>query len=90
MIDITFIILTKNEEINIVDCIDSIKHFASRIVIVDSGSTDKTQIIAKYVDIQIESDSLKESDKSDLHAYLPIVVVPSFQESYSIYDLSLD
>ena len=53
MIDVTFIILTKNEEINIVDCIDSIKHFASRIVIVDSGSTDKTQIIAKSMGAEI-------------------------------------
>ena len=47
MEDVTFIILTKNEEINLPDCLESIKDFASRIVVVDSGSTDKTVEIAK-------------------------------------------
>ena len=47
MKDITFIILTKNEAINIKDCLESIKSFAKRIVIVDSGSTDNTIAIAK-------------------------------------------
>lgn len=47
MADITAIILTKNEELNILECIDSIKDFASRIVVIDSGSTDKTVEIAK-------------------------------------------
>lgn len=41
-IDLTAIILTKNEEVNIERCINSIKSFAKRIVVVDSGSTDKT------------------------------------------------
>lgn len=47
MEDVTFIILTKNEEINLPQCIRSIKGFAKRIVVVDSGSTDKTCAIAK-------------------------------------------
>lgn len=47
MEDVTFIILTKNEEINLPQCIKSIKGFAKRIVVVDSGSTDKTCAIAK-------------------------------------------
>ncbi len=42
MADITAIILTKNEEKNITACIDSIKDTVKRIVVVDSGSTDKT------------------------------------------------
>lgn len=46
--DVTFIILTKNEEINLPDCLESIKGFAKRVVVVDSGSTDKTVEIAKY------------------------------------------
>ena len=45
--DITFIILTKNEEINLPDCLESIKDFAKRIVIVDSSSCDRTVEIAK-------------------------------------------
>lgn len=47
MEDVTFIILTKNEEINLPQCIMSIKGFAKRVVVVDSGSTDKTCAIAK-------------------------------------------
>ena len=47
MEDVTFIILTKNEEVNLPDCLESIKDFAKRIVVVDSGSYDKTVEIAK-------------------------------------------
>lgn len=46
MSDVTVIILTKNEEVNLPDCLDSIKEFAQRIIVVDSGSTDKTEEIA--------------------------------------------
>ena len=45
--DITAIILTKNEEINIADCIKSICMAVKRIVVIDSFSTDKTALIAK-------------------------------------------
>ena len=49
MTDITVIILTKNEEKNIGDCIESINSFAKRIVLIDSGSEDKTiEIAQKY------------------------------------------
>lgn len=50
MADVTFIILTKNEEINIRECLDSISGFAKRAVVIDSGSTDKTIDIAKTFD----------------------------------------
>lgn len=33
MIDVSVVILTKNEEINIVDCIESLKSFATRIML---------------------------------------------------------
>ncbi|MDP1689557.1 MAG: glycosyltransferase family 2 protein [bacterium] len=46
---ITSIILTYNEELNIVDCLKSISDWVGEIVIVDSFSTDKTvEIAAKY------------------------------------------
>lgn len=49
MEDVTFIILTKNEESNLPDCLESIKDFAKRVIVVDSGSTDGTVEIAdKY------------------------------------------
>lgn len=47
MADITFIILTKNEEVNLPDCLESIKDFAARIIVIDSGSTDRTIEIAE-------------------------------------------
>lgn len=53
MTDITAIILTKNEEVNIERCINSIVNIVDRIVVVDSGSTDKTINIAKRMGAEI-------------------------------------
>lgn len=53
MEDVTFIIITKNEEINLPDCLNSIKEFAKRIVIVDSESTDRTCEIARSMGADI-------------------------------------
>jgi glycosyltransferase involved in cell wall biosynthesis len=47
MLKITAIILTLNEEHNITDCLESIKNLCAEILIVDSGSTDKTIEITK-------------------------------------------
>lgn len=47
MIDVTVVILTKNEEINLPDCLKSLEGFAARALVVDSGSTDKTLEIAR-------------------------------------------
>ena len=52
MLDITVIILTKNEEKNIEASIESSKQIANRIIIVDSGSTDNTIGIAKRMGIE--------------------------------------
>lgn len=50
---ITAIILTKNEEQNIGSCIRSIRGLADRIVVVDSGSTDRTVRIARRLGAEI-------------------------------------
>lgn len=47
MIDLTAIILTKNEEKNLQECMDSVRNVAKRIVVVDSFSTDDTLKIAE-------------------------------------------
>ena len=47
MTDLTVIILTKNEELNIEKCILSVKEIAKRIVLIDCYSEDKTVSIAK-------------------------------------------
>ena len=50
MQDVTILILTKNEEKNLSLCLESVKGFAKRCVVVDSGSTDRTKEIAfEYV-----------------------------------------
>ena len=47
MADVTAIVLTQNEAANIGACIESIAGFASRVVVVDSGSDDATCEIAR-------------------------------------------
>lgn len=47
MNDITVIVLTRNEDKNIIDCITSAKLIARRVIVVDSGSTDATVELAK-------------------------------------------
>lgn len=47
MADVTAIILTRNEEVNLPACLASIQGFVRRAVVVDCGSTDKTVEIAK-------------------------------------------
>lgn len=43
--NITTIILTFNEELNIQKCIDSVKEISQKIIVIDSFSTDKTEEI---------------------------------------------
>lgn len=47
MTSVTVIILTKNEEKNIQDSIESAKQIANRIIVVDSGSIDQTIVLAQ-------------------------------------------
>lgn len=46
MATLSVIIITKNEEKNIQDCLESVK-FADEIIVIDSGSTDATVAIAR-------------------------------------------
>ena len=47
---ISAVIITQNEEANIGRCLDSLKGVADEIVVVDSGSTDKTEAICRAHD----------------------------------------
>lgn len=47
MADLTVLILTMNEEKNIVDCINSVRSIAKRIVVIDSYSQDQTVSLAR-------------------------------------------
>jgi glycosyltransferase involved in cell wall biosynthesis len=53
MTQITVIILTKNEALHITRAIASVQCFATRIVVVDSGSTDDTTALAKAVGAEV-------------------------------------
>lgn len=53
MVSLTAIILTKNERLNIEDCVRSILGFAERIVVVDSYSDDETIQIAKKMGAEV-------------------------------------
>jgi glycosyltransferase involved in cell wall biosynthesis len=51
MIPISVIVVTWNEEANLARCLDSVKPFATEIVVVDSASSDGTcAIAARYTD----------------------------------------
>jgi glycosyltransferase involved in cell wall biosynthesis len=53
MADLTTIILTYNEELNIEECINSVKHISKRIVVIDSLSNDRTVQIARYLGAEV-------------------------------------
>lgn len=53
MIDITTIILTYNEELNIEKCINSVNSISKRIVVIDSFSDDRTVEIARELGAEV-------------------------------------
>jgi len=52
--DIVVLILTYNEQENIEQCLDSVSDWATKIYIIDSGSTDKTLEKAKRYNVEIK------------------------------------
>lgn len=83
---ITTIILTKNEEAMIADCIDSVL-FSDEILVVDSASTDRTAEIAKHLGakvIQTKTDSFAERRDIGLRmAKHPVVLYVDADERVS-------
>ncbi len=53
MVDLTIVILTKNEGLNLKKCIESFRDVAQRVVIVDSYSTDNTVELAKSLGAEV-------------------------------------
>lgn len=51
MLDLTVVILTKNEEENLRKCVASFKGLPSRFIVVDSYSTDRTQEVCQNLGI---------------------------------------
>ncbi len=50
---LSIILITKNEEANLKDCLESVS-FADEIIVVDSQSSDKTQEIARSFGVKLE------------------------------------
>ncbi|ADL33556.1 glycosyl transferase GT2 family [Butyrivibrio proteoclasticus B316] len=53
MVDLTVVILTKNEEKNLRKCVESFRGIAKRFVIVDSGSTDGTKDLCDKLNAEL-------------------------------------
>src|SRR5450432_3690900 len=55
MQQVSVVIITKNEECNITDCIISAKKISNDIIVIDSGSTDTTAALAKSLHAKVFS-----------------------------------
>ena len=55
LVDLTVVILTKNEEKNLRKCVESFRGIAKRFVIVDSYSTDATEILCAQLDSELRA-----------------------------------
>jgi len=53
MVDLTVVILTKNEEKNLRKCVESFQGAVKRFVIIDSGSTDGTEKLCSLLDSEL-------------------------------------
>lgn len=54
MADLTVVILTKNEEKNLRKCVESFRGVAKRFVVVDSYSTDGTEVLCTKLDMELK------------------------------------
>ena len=58
MVDVSVLILTRNEEANIRECIESCMPFAKEIIVIDDGSTDGTKEIAESLGARVISHAM--------------------------------
>lgn len=54
MTDLTVVILTKNEEKNLRKCVESFRGVVKRFVIVDSFSTDGTEVLCRELNAELQ------------------------------------
>ncbi len=81
MVKLSVVILTKNEEKNINDCLQSVAGWADEILVVDDESTDRTlDIVKKYTDRII----IKRMDIEGRHRNF------AYSQAKNLWVLSLD
>ncbi|MCF7916919.1 MAG: glycosyltransferase family 2 protein [Candidatus Omnitrophica bacterium] len=80
-VPVSVVIITKNEEERISDCIKSVNDWADEVVIVDDESTDKTQHIAQGLDAKV---LVKKMEIEGKHRNW------SYQQTRNLWVLSLD
>lgn len=68
-LNISVVILTKNEENRIADCINSVLGFADEIIVVDDDSTDKTKELAQKLGAKVISRKMDIEGKHRNIAY---------------------
>lgn len=68
MADLTIIVLTYNEELNLPDCLESAKGIAKRILVCDSYSTDNTVEIAKQFGADVIQHEFKNQAQQFMYA----------------------
>ena len=78
MADVTAIVMTLNEEKNIGECLKSVTGFCSRVIVLDSGSTDRTLEIAREygADIYEHPATVAALQEADV-ALVPVVPSPA-------------
>lgn len=57
---LSIIILTKNSEPTLADCIEKVRPLADELLVVDSGSSDRTQEIAKMLGAHVVEHDMKD------------------------------
>ncbi len=69
MLNLSVVILTKNEERNIKDCLESVAGWASEIILVDDESTDRTVDIASQYTQKIINRKMENEGRQRNFAY---------------------
>ncbi len=90
---ISLCMITKNEEKNLANCLSSVKELVDEIIIVDTGSTDKTKEIAKkfnakIIDFKWVDDFSAARNESLRHATKQWILVLDADEVIAKEDLS--